>query len=239
VLVEEGTVSKVPDGVDIEVQATLTGNLSTTVALFTVNAGLEKPRLDGEVPNNKGKKILIYGGTSSLGSLSVQYVAQAGYSVVTTTSPKHKDLVSKFGAVKVIDHTQAHDSLVKSLIAEGPYDLVVDSISLPPTIAVLGEILVAQGGGKVYAVLPAFGPETLPEGVSRIFNSWPVGLAEEQHAGLLAWAFNDYLPQSEAKEKLIPLRIENVEGGLSAANEALNRLSRGVSGTKLVLHPWE
>ena len=238
VLLNEETASKVPDGIDVAVPASLTGNLSTVVGIFTGRAGLEKPSLDGSA-SKKGKKVLIYGGSSSVGTLSVQYVAQAGYSVVTTSSPKNEDFVSKLGAEKVLDHTQEQEPLIKALIAEGPYDVVVDSISLPNTTSVTGAVVAAQGGGKLYALLPAFGPETLPEGVTRDYTSWGTVLDEEKNAGVRAWAFTEYLPQGLASGKIVPQPIEKVPGGLKGVNDALNKLEKGVSAVKLITDPWE
>ncbi|KAE9369139.1 GroES-like protein [Stipitochalara longipes BDJ] len=238
VLLNDETASKVPDGIDIAVPTSLTGNLSTVVGIFTGRAGLEKPSIEGFASSN-GKKVLIYGGSSNVGTLSVQYVAQAGYSVITTSSPRNKDFVSKLGATKILDHTQDQAALTKALIAEGPYDLVVDSISLPNTTAVTGAVIAAQGGGKLYALLPAFGPETLPEGVTREFASWGSVLDEEKNAGLRGWAFTTYLPQCLASRKLIPQPIEKAAGGLKGVNDALDKLLKGVSGVKLVSDPWE
>lgn len=168
VVAEENTASKVPEGIDIAIPATLIPNLSSVVALFNVRAGLDRPNFDGPV-SIKDKKILIYGGSSNFGTLSVQYVSRAGYTVITTSSPKNKDFVSRLGAIKVIDHSQEQDALLKALLAEGPYDLVVDSVALPNTTTVTGAVVAAQGGGKLYTLQPAFGPETLPEGVTREF----------------------------------------------------------------------
>lgn len=238
VIASDESTGKVPEGIDVAIPASLTGNLPTVVGLFTGSAGLDKPSFDGSA-SGKGKKVLIYGGSSSFGSLSVQYVAQAGYTVVTTSSPRNQDLVSRLGAVKVVDHTQEQGALVKALVSEGPYDLVVDSISLPNTVAVNAAVLAAQGGGKLYALLPAFGPETLPEGVTREFASWSAVLGEEKNAGLLSWAFNTYLPQGLASQKIIPLPTEKVSGGLNGVNDALDKLQKGVSGVKLVADPWE
>jgi NADPH:quinone reductase-like Zn-dependent oxidoreductase len=238
VVLSDETASKVPEGTDLALPVSFTANLSTVVGIFTGRAGLEKPSFDGSV-STKGKKVLVYGGSSNVGTLSVQYVAQAGYSVVTTSSPSNNGFVSKLGAVKVLDHTQEQGALIKALIAEGPYDLVVDSIALPNTTPITGAVVAAQGGGKLYALLPAFGPEALPEGVTREFASWGSILDEEKNLGLRAWAFTEYLPQGFASGKLIPQTIEKVAGGLKGVNDALDKLEKGVSGVKLVSDPWE
>lgn len=238
VVVGETTASKVPEDIDITVPVSLTGNLATVVGLLSGSAGLDKPSLDGNV-SAKGKQVLIYGGTSSFGSLAIQYAAQAGYTVVTTTSSKHKGFVSKLGAKEVVDHTQDQGVLIKALVAQGPYELVVDSISLPNTVRVTAEVVAAQGGGKLYTLQPAFGPETLPDGVTREFAHWSAALHEEKNTALLRWVYATYLPQGVAGGKIIPLPAEKVRGGLEGVNDALDRLQRGVSGVKLVADPWE
>ncbi|KAF9872553.1 alcohol dehydrogenase GroES-like domain-containing protein [Colletotrichum karsti] len=232
------TTSKLPDSVDLDGPVGLIGNLSTVVGLFNAHAGLQKPDPSIQPLSNK-KKILVYGGTSSFGSLSVQYLTQAGYHVVTTTSPKHASFVAKLGAVKVVDHTQDPDALVEGLTAEGPYDLVVDSISLPNTIKINGAVLGAQGGGSIYALLPAFGEEDLPKGVTRNFASWSASLGEEKNAALLRWTFGTYFSQAIAGDKLVPLPVRKVKGGLAGLNEALDILIQGVSGIKVVVDPQE
>ncbi|KAF4900594.1 Dehydrogenase azaJ [Colletotrichum fructicola] len=237
VIARDVTTSKLPASVDFSGPVGLIGNFSTVIGLFNEHLGLHKPDVHSKAPPN-GKKILVYGGTSSFGSLSVQYLAQAGYDVVTTTSPRHKSLVAKLGAMKVIDHTQSSDAVIKALNAEGPYDYVVDSISLPDTIKITGGVLGAQGGGKIYALLPPFGPDDLPARVMREFGSWSASLGEEKNAGLLKWAFNTYFPQAIAENKLIPLPTQKIDGGLGALNEALDILNKGAifdDGERLVL----
>ncbi|KAG4429434.1 hypothetical protein IFR05_015086 [Cadophora sp. M221] len=237
VVVPEATTSKLAQGVDVEIAASLTGNLPTVIGLFTARAGLDRPSVDGKA-DSTGKKVLIYGGSSSVGALAVQYVAQAGYTVVTTSSPKNNGFVSTLGAAKVIDHTQNKDEVIKDIVAEGPYDLVVDTISTPDTIAVTGPVVVAQGGGQLYTLQPAFGPETLPEGVTRAFESWSLAPFEEKNMELAEWAFDTYLPQGLANGRIIPLPVQKVGGGLGAVNDALDLMEKGVSGVKLILDPW-
>jgi NADPH:quinone reductase-like Zn-dependent oxidoreductase len=241
VLAADECAAKIPDDFDTAVAASLTGNLSTVVGLFNGAAGLDKPDFDAPVPTKSKGKVLVYGGSSSLGSLSVQYLAQAGYSVVTTTSPRNKALVDKLGAAEVVDHTQDQESLIKKLVAAGPYSVVVDSISLPRTVTVAVAVLDAQGGGKLYTVTssPSSGAVSIPEGVSTEMKSWPTTLREEKNKGMLAWAYDTYFTQALAKEKLVALPVEKMSGGLGSINEALDKLYEGVSGVKLVVDPRE
>ncbi|KAF2716720.1 alcohol dehydrogenase GroES-like domain-containing protein [Polychaeton citri CBS 116435] len=238
-LVKDVMVSKVPAGIDVTIPASLMMNLTCVVGLFTGRLGLEKPSLGSTPVSVKVLKILVYGGSSSIGSLSVQYLSQAGYKVVTTSSRKHHDFVSKLGALVVVDHTLEPTSLLSKLVAEGPYDIAVDMISLPETVAVMGQVLAAQGGGKLYAMDLAYGPEKLPDGVTRVFEPWSDPLYEENNYGLIEWVTQTYLPQGLSQGFITPLPIEKVHGGLNGVNEALERLQKGVSGIRLVADPWE
>lgn len=238
VLVGDVMVSKVPADIDSAIPASLMMNLTCVVGLFTGRLGLHKPSLDGPAPA-KGLNLLVYGGSSSFGGLSVQYLSQAGYSVSTTSSPKHRDFVSKLGAAAVFDHTTEPDVLVNEIVAKGPYDLVVDAISLPNTVAVTARVLAAQGGGKLYVMQPALGPETLPDGVTCMFEPWSDPLYKEENRDLQEWVVQTYLPQGISQGAITPLPIEKVGGGLKAVNEALDRLQAGVSGVRLIADPWE
>lgn len=236
VLAGDDTASKISTGVDLTNAAVLIGNLTTVVGLFGVRLGLDRPDLK-DSPKKQNKKILIYGGTSSVGSLGVQWVTQAGYDVVTTSSPKHREFVSRLGAIHVIDHTQEFGALLKDLIDQGPYEHVVDTIGLPPTVALNAQVVAAQGGGKVYATLPPFGPETLPDGVIREFASWPDIFAEDE-TNLEKWTYETWFPQALANGRLVAHPVDKVDGGLgSGIDKALDRLLAGVSGLKLVVDP--
>ncbi|KAG4442600.1 hypothetical protein IFR05_001930 [Cadophora sp. M221] len=239
VVVADIMVSKIPDDVGLAIPASLMMNLTCVVGLFSGRIGLEKPKLDGSASMKKDLKVLVYGGSSSFGSLSVQYLSQAGYAVTTTSSPKHHDFVSNLGAASLVNHSLGSEKLVENLIADGPYDILVDTISLPSTIAVTAKVLAAQGGGKLYATQPSFGPETLPEGVTRLFEPWSESLYEDENCELQKWVVETYLPQGLSNGSIMPLPVDKVDGGLKGVNVALDRMLEGVSGIRLVADPWE
>ena len=232
-------VSKVPKDGDLKVLASLIMNLTSVVGMFSGRIGLERPSLDGVVAaKDASKKVLVYGGSSSFGGLAIQYLSQAGYTVVTTSSPKNKDFVEKLGAAAVVDHTTEPDAVVKELVAQGPYDVVADTISFGHTVAAMGRVLEAQGGGKLYTTQPPFGPEEIPDGVERIFEPWTSAVDEEKNRGLKEWLLQTLLPQGVACGVITPLPAETVGGGLEGINEALDRMQKGISGYRLVVDPW-
>ncbi|KAM5350283.1 hypothetical protein ACJ41O_006788 [Fusarium nematophilum] len=232
------TTTKIPSNASLDTAVRLIGNLATVPALFNATLKLARPD-PGVAAQPQDKKVLIYGGTSSIGSLSVQYLTQAGYDVVTTTSPNHEAFVSRLGASQVIDHTQPFEATVKDLIAAGPYDVVLDTISKAETVKLAADVVAAQGGGQVYALQPPFSPETLPDGVTRTFEGWSLLLGQAENAELLEWTFGKYFPQALAKESLIPVAGRKIPGGLAGLDDALSVLIKGVSSEKLVVDPWE
>ncbi|KAF5026507.1 hypothetical protein F66182_1367 [Fusarium sp. NRRL 66182] len=229
------TATKVPDDATLDLAVRLVGNLPTVAALFNAALKLERP-VPGSQPQARGKRMLIYGGTSSIGSLAVQYLTQAGYQVVTTTSPQHQGFVSKLGAIRVINHRQSFEDTLRDLVAAGPYDMVLDTISTADTVKLNAQVVAAQGGDSVYALQPPFAPETLPAGITRKFEGWSLLLGKEENAELLEWTFATYFPQALAHDSLISVPARKIPGGLGGLNDALDLLFfKGVSGEKVVV----
>jgi NADPH:quinone reductase-like Zn-dependent oxidoreductase len=74
VIARDKTASKILEGIDIVILASLTRNLSTIIGLFNRSARLDIPNFNGSEILAKGKKVLVYSSLSSFGSLSVQYI---------------------------------------------------------------------------------------------------------------------------------------------------------------------
>jgi NADPH:quinone reductase-like Zn-dependent oxidoreductase len=235
----EKLIARIPniDGGDEEVLVGMLMNAVSVPGLFSGRLGLRH-----SPPSSTGdnKKILIYGGTSSIGRLSIQYLSHAGYSVTTTTSPKHHDQIKNLGAEVVIDHTSPADEIIEELVASGPYDVVADMISFTSTISITAKILQAQGGGKIYAMQPAFGEgEHLPDGVERAFEPWPESLYKDGNENLLQWVVNEYLPHGVLRGWITAQPVEKVEGGLRGIGAVLERVLKGNGGRRCVVDAWE
>lgn len=130
VLVPENAVTPIPDSLSFEDAAVLPLSVSTAAAgLYPKDyLGLDLPSLD---PKSSSKKLLIWGGSGSVGSSAVQLAAASGYELVVTASQKNheyvKGLAKAFGGkIKVFDYKSP--SVVGDLTAElgnscvGAYD---------------------------------------------------------------------------------------------------------------------
>ncbi|KAI9742587.1 MAG: hypothetical protein M1818_003728 [Claussenomyces sp. TS43310] len=65
-------------------------------------------------PRPTGKTLLVWGGSTSVGSNAIQLAVAAGYEVFTTASPKNFNYVKKLGASKAFDYRSK--TIVKDLI---------------------------------------------------------------------------------------------------------------------------
>ena len=55
-------------------------------------------------PKTTGETLLVWGGSTSVGSNAIQLAVAAGYEVITTSSPRNFDYVKKLGASQVFDY---------------------------------------------------------------------------------------------------------------------------------------
>lgn len=88
-----------------------------------------------------GKTVLIWGGSTSVGSNAIQLAVAAGYEVITTASPKNFDYVRKLGASQVFNYKSRTvvPDLIKAFkgkrcagamsIGNGAADLCLDVLS--------------------------------------------------------------------------------------------------------------
>jgi len=67
-------------------------------------------------PEKTGKKLLIWGGSSSVGSSAIQLAVAAGLEVITTASKRNAEYCKNLGAQQVFDHSSP--GVVGDLVAE-------------------------------------------------------------------------------------------------------------------------
>jgi NADPH:quinone reductase-like Zn-dependent oxidoreductase len=109
----EHMASPLPDGVSYENAAVLPLTLSTAAC------GLFEPQLLGlDLPTAKpvatGQTVVIWGGSTSVGSNAIQLAVAAGYDVIATASPKNFDYVRGLGASQAFDYN--NDSAVADIL---------------------------------------------------------------------------------------------------------------------------
>lgn len=154
-------VSVIPDSLPLANGAVLPLAIGTAAAGLYSVLKLPLPSLN-PVPN--GKTLLIWGGSSSVGSATIQLAIASGFKVISTASPKNFDYVKSLGATTVLDYGQENivEQIFSALEGEtlaGVFDAIGAETSARASAAVVSK----YGGGKL--ALALWAPEGLPENV--------------------------------------------------------------------------
>jgi NADPH:quinone reductase-like Zn-dependent oxidoreductase len=235
VVLMQHMVSPIPDALSFEQASVLPLQLSTAaVGLFQKDhLGLALP---SATPSSRGETVLVWGGSTGVGSNGIQLARNAGYRVVTTCSPRNFDYVKSLGADGAVDRTSksAVDELV-ALIGDSPLagSLAIGSGSLRPTTKVAARV---AGSKRVTSAQAAIVARLESIGTSRrvkVSGIWGGSLKDNEVGPAI---YVDFLPTALAagSYKAEPPAVV-VGEGLRSIPGALERLRAGVSAEKLVV----
>ncbi|KAL2012852.1 hypothetical protein VTN00DRAFT_377 [Thermoascus crustaceus] len=165
--------------------------------------GLQHPTVP---PEPTGKTLLVWGGSSSVGSNAIQLAVAVGYEVISTASPKNFLYAKKLGASQVLDYHS---------------EMIVD------------ELVEAFKGQKAAALAnPPPKDLVLPEGVSTKF----IFASDLKDNEVSQAIYVDFLPKALAAGTYTCAPDPEVVGkGLENIQPALEILKKGVSAKKLVV----
>ena len=102
-VLQANMAAQIPGSMPYENAAVLPLTLSTAAcALYEKDClALEYPSLS---PRPTGQVVLIWGGSTSVGSNAIQLAVASGYEVITTCSPRNFDYVKRLGASQAFDY---------------------------------------------------------------------------------------------------------------------------------------
>lgn len=102
-LLRDHMATPIPPSLTWEQAAVLPLAISTAACCLFQSAhlALDPPTVS---PHSNGKTVLIWGGSTSVGSNAIQLAVAAGYEVVTTASPRNHAYVRQLGASAVFDY---------------------------------------------------------------------------------------------------------------------------------------
>jgi NADPH:quinone reductase-like Zn-dependent oxidoreductase len=191
--------------------------------------------------SEKGKKIVIWGGSSAMGSLSISYAKQAGYEVISTSSPHNFDLLRRCGADHIFDHSDpASVGKIRDLF---PIDYWYDTISLKPSVSTILKILAPEGGlvtkATILVLLPPvmIGITEFPEGITVQFHRFSTHSPENAEWHKYFLARGGFLEKA-IKDDVLKAVPAEVLGGLESVATGIEEVHKGVSGKKIVVEPW-
>lgn len=193
--------------------------------IATPALGLPYPSLEN-MPSS-GKTLVIYGGSSSVGSMATQVATAAGINVISVAGEHNFCFSKRCGATQVFDHKDPSViEKVTEAVGKSEFIGIFDSIATPETYAHDLAILAKLGGGHLASVHPP--PPDLPANVTggMIFAVNDIATP----------VWNEYVTPALKAGKLQCLPPPTVVGkGLGHINEALKKCKAGVSATKLVV----
>jgi len=258
-VVESRLASPVPDAMTFEEAAVFPLAVSTAAsALFqTDQLGLRHPTSAAPAT---GEVVVVWGGSTSVGSNAVQLAAAAGYRVIATASPRNHDRVRALGASAVFDYSSAtavRDVVAAIGSARVAGLLAVGTGSAEPTV----KIAAATGAKRVSMASPSVSMESVPRrpGLNRALVGmglrlvagnvslqaycavrgirarfvWGSSLMRNE-VGPMLWA--DFLPGALADGSYLVAPTPEVVGtGLEGVQTAIDLLRLGVSAKKLVV----
>lgn len=191
--------------------------------------GIPYPTLQAPAPP-AGKTLVVYGASSSVGSMTTQIAAATGINVIAIAGTHNHDLVKRCGAAQVFDHKDSSgvEKLVKAAKAsQSEFVGIFDAISTPETYAGDLDILEKLGGGHLACVHPPLAdnvPTNVKTGMIFAVND------------VATPTYRDFVTPALQSGKLKCLPPPTIVGkGLEHVNDALKKSKAGVSATKLVV----
>ncbi|KAK1245589.1 hypothetical protein MKX08_005218 [Trichoderma sp. CBMAI-0020] len=235
VVLKPPKIAKIPEDVEYENAVVLPLGISTAAScLFHKSeSSFRAPTLDDTNPGN-GQTVLVWGGSSSVGSCGVQMLSLAGYEVIAIASKRNHNLIHSLGASVCFD--QADSTVKDDIVAYLKGRNVVgafDAISSDSTIETVCEILKEAGTRKFMASVRP-GAEQLTKDDVEIVTNFSMPPADYFELSQATWT---WLEKSMAEKKVKYMPPAEVVGhGLESVQLAVDKLSKGVSAKKLVVN---
>ncbi|KAI1465352.1 GroES-like protein [Daldinia caldariorum] len=187
-------------------------------------------------PSDK-QGLLVWGGSSSVGTAVIQSAKLLGFTVYATASAKHHDYIKSLGASRVFDYKEPNveDAIVKAGKEDGlTFQYGYDAVGATQSCQTILKALKGSGPAHLASAPPLDPNGPTPEDVETKFVA--ASTDDKVREGQFSFIFNTWLKEKLKKREIVPSpKIQVVEGGLHGINKGLDILKAGVSGTKLVL----
>lgn len=224
-----------PDSISFEEGSTFPMSYATSAVAIFENLGLPRPS-EPVKPQESG--FLIWSASTSIATAAIQLAKNLGFKIFATASPKNHAYLKTLGVSELVDYRDP--DVVSKLVAlakaaGAPLRYGYDCAAEGDSSILSAETLLASGGHGSKLVLAYTWPEghEKPEGIE--YSETAAYRTGTDLLELGSWLFNDYLPSAIKNKTIVPApKIEIVEGGVAAAQKALDLLKAGVSATKLV-----
>ena len=248
----ERLATPIPASMAYESAAVLPLGLSTAAGgLFQKDSlALAYPSVN---PKPTGQMLLIWGGSTSVGSNAIQLAVAAGYQVITTASPHNFNYVKLLGAQHVFDYqspTVVADIIAASTGKTLAGALAVGSGAAEPCVAIVhackGNKLVALTSTAVSfenGMTPRVMLQMVGSVVALQVKCWRLGVRTKAIFGtslknneVSTIIYQDFLPQALAEGRYTAAPEPSVIGqGLASIQAGFEVQIKGVSAKKVVV----
>ncbi len=252
--------SPLPDTVSFEAGSVIPLGVSTAACgLFQKDfLALNAPTA---APSPTGKTLLIWGGSTSVGSNAIQLAVAAGYEVVTTASPRNFDYVKRLGAREAFDYRSK--TVVADIVSAMHGREIAGALAIgPDSASACIDVVAACKGDRFVSIASApTSWDNVPARRGRFFHLVPalarmivatIALNQKARRGgvrtKMIWGsalianevgpmiFEAFLPTALAEGRFVAAPGPTVVGaGLAQIPVALERQRQGVSASKLVV----
>ncbi|KAL8784615.1 MAG: hypothetical protein Q9213_003870 [Squamulea squamosa] len=230
-IVQTSMASEIPNQISYENAAVIPLGLSTAASGLFQDGFLELQLPTEPAQKPTGKTLLIWGGSSSVGSNAIQLAVAAGYSVITTASAKNFSYARRLGASEVFDYNSP--SIVADLLKAFQGKTIAGALDCIGGAAwgICMDVVLKSNGAKFVATTKRGFPEP-PEGVS--IKSVFATTIKDNHVGKAVYV--DFLPKALKAGTFMPAPEPLIAGkGLESVQGAVDLHSKGVSAKKVVV----
>ncbi|KAF7552710.1 hypothetical protein G7Z17_g4123 [Cylindrodendrum hubeiense] len=182
--------------------------------------------------------ILVWGGASTVGFLTIQLARLAGLTIYAAASEHHHDHLRSVGASMLVDYhspTAVDDLLAGAERAGSQIALAVDAISTAETLASVVQVLSKSTAVTKKLAHTSPWPKSVPHPEGIETGAIRGDDFSHRREDLSIWLCNLSLPKWLAEGVIIPPAYRVIDGGLGGLQNALNELKKGVSGEKLLV----
>lgn len=237
VVAQENMASHIPDSVKFEDACVLPACLSVAaVGSFQKDyLGLRYPSVP---PKPTGEILVVWGGSTSVGSNAIQLAVAAGYEVITTCSLRNFEYVKKLGARWAFDYSSATMvgdilAVLKGKICAGA--IAIGNVMSPGNGTAAAEAcleIVGRAEGKKFVAMAMVFQGKVPEGVKMKFI-WGNALKDNELGAVI---FEEFLPKALQEGSYLCAPEPLIVGkGLEKIQEAFGVVRKGVSARKVVV----
>ncbi|KAL1596640.1 hypothetical protein SLS60_009288 [Paraconiothyrium brasiliense] len=236
VIVSQNAVAELPDEIGLERGVVLPLGISTAAAGLYQKSYLALPFPSPDAALSYDRIVLIWGGSSSVGSCAIQLAVASGAEVFATASSRNFDYVKKLGASTVFDYHDANvgDQIVDALEGKTLAG-VYHAVGADGAVQTCARIADRSKGKAIVVTVRGVPDNGIPSSVRVKAISSSTIFQDGNPVGPDVW--RRYLPKALAKGALIPKPDPLIIGnGLRSVQHGLDKQQAGVSARKVVVN---